>query len=206
MLKKEHEILLPFAKEPWKRFTFKQIKECSGKNSESYVYSSLKKFVKSGLLKEHKVGNVIQYYLELSSMKTRSYCGFILEYVSHNRKHIPYADLEELASKIPVHYYTIIVTGSYSRNKQNENSDIDIVILVDDSADVRKVYAELRFFCEMNIPQIHIYVFKKSEFLIMLLDKKHNYGKEIVKNNLILYGGQAYYKIMDEAMKHGFNG
>ena len=206
MLKKEHEILLPFIKEPWNNFTFKQIKEYSGKTSESYIYSSLKNFVKSGLLKEHKVGNVIQYSLKLSSTKTCSYCGFILEYNSFEKKHIPYRDLEELASKIPVHYYTLIITGSYSRNLQKKESDLDIVIIIEDSSDVKKVYAELRFFCEMNIPQIHLYVFRKSEFLSMLLDDKHNYGKEIVKNNLIISGGQSYYKIIREAIKNGFDG
>ena len=39
---------------------------------------------------------------------------------------------------------------------------------------------------------------------LMLLDEKHNYGKEIVKNSLIFYGAEAYYKIMFEAMKNGF--
>jgi hypothetical protein len=65
--------------------------------------------------------------------------------------------------------------------------------------------ARLRHFCEMNIPPIHLYVFSDEEFKQMLLDEKHNYGKEIVENNLIYYGGEAYFKIMFEAMKHGFS-
>ena len=58
----------------------------------------------------------------------------------------------------------------------------------------------------LNIPPIHLYTFKKSEFLNMLLDTKANYGKEIAKNNLILSGGKEYYKIVSEAIKNGFNG
>ena len=57
----------------------------------------------------------------------------------------------------------------------------------------------------MNIPKIHLHVFLDEEFKQMLLDEKHNYGKEVVKNNLIFYGGNAYYKILFEAMKRGFS-
>ena len=58
----------------------------------------------------------------------------------------------------------------------------------------------------MQFTSVHLYVFKKSEFLTMLLDKKANYGKEIVKNNLLLFGAENYYKIISEAIEHGFHG
>jgi len=52
MLKKEYEILMQLVKEPWRKLTFKEIKKLSGKKSESYVYNSLKRFVKSKILRE----------------------------------------------------------------------------------------------------------------------------------------------------------
>ncbi len=56
----------------------------------------------------------------------------------------------------------------------------------------------------MNIPPIHLYTFTEKEFLLMLLDKKPNYGKEIVRNNIIISGGRAYYKLVSKAIKNGF--
>ena len=206
MLNKEHQILEEFVKKPWEKFTFKEIKNLSGKKSESYVYASLKKFVKSNILKEERVGNVVLYSLNLSSHKTLAYSGFVLEHISWNKKQIPYKDLEKIAFKIPTGFFIFIVTGSYATNSQKKTSDIDIVIICDDSFDQKKIYAELKQDCELNIPQIHLYVFKKSEFLEMLLNKEANYGKEISNKNLILFGGEEYYKIISEAIKNGFTG
>lgn len=203
MLKKEYELIIPFVKEPWKRFTFKEIKKLSKKKSESYVYNGLKKFVKQEILKEERVGNVLQYSLNLN-LKSQIYVGFVSEYVGWSKKHIPYKDIENIAEKIPTIFYILIITGSYAKNTQNKKSDIDIILIVDDTVDTKRIYAELRQACELNIPEIHLYVFKKSEFYEMLMNKEANYGKEIVRNNLLLYGGQEYYKIMQEAIKNGF--
>lgn len=206
MLNKEHQILEEFVKKPWKKFTFKEIKKLSGKKSESYTYTSLKNFVKSNILKEERAGNVVLYSLNLSSHKTLAYAGFVLEYLSWNKKQIPYKDLEKIASKIPTKFFIFIITGSYATNTQKKSSDIDVVIVCDDSFDPKKIYAELKQDCELNIPLIHLYVFKNSEFLKMLLNKEANYGKEIANKNLILFGGEEYYKIISEAVKNGFTG
>ena len=40
----------------------------------------------------------------------------------------------------------------------------------------------------------------------MLLEKQANYGKEIVRNNLIFTGAEGYFRIVQEAMKNGFDG
>ena len=190
MLKKDYQILEEFVKSPWKKFTFREIKKLSEKKSESYVYNSLKKFVQSNILKEENVGNVILYYLNLSSYKTFAYAGFVLEYISWNKKQIPYKDLEKIASKIPTNFFILIITGSYANNTQKKGSDIDVVIICDDSFEPKRIYAELKQDCELNIPPIHLYVFKKVEFINMLLNKEANYGKEISNKNLILFGAE----------------
>jgi len=206
MLNKEHQILEEFAKKPWKKFTFKEVKKLSGKKSEGYVYTSLKKFVKSTILKEERAGNVVLYSLNFSLHKTMAYTSFVLEYLSWNKKKIPYKDLEKIASKIPTKFFTFIITGSYANNTQKKTSDIDVVVICDDTFDPKKIYAELKLDCELNIPPIHLYVFKSSEFLEMLLNKEANYGKEIANKNLILFGGESYYKIISKAVKNGFAG
>jgi len=206
MLKKEHEILKAFIEKPWQKFTFKEIKTLAKKKSDSYVYNSMKRFVKEKILSRERAGNVVLYYLNLACAKSQVYAGMAAEHIAWNKRHIPYADLNGMLSKIPANFFTLIVTGSYASNKQSAESDIDVVIICDSSANAQKIYAELRYSCEINIPPIHLYVFKESEFIEMLLDKKANYGKEIAKNNLILYGSEVYFKIIAEAIKNGFNG
>ncbi len=205
MLKKEYELLIPFIRKPWAKFTFKGIKKSANKTSESYVYNGLKRFVKQGILKEEKAGNVILYSLFLRQIKTQAYVGFVAEHLAWSKKHIPFDDIEKIAENIPTAFYILIITGSYAKNKQTPKSDIDMVVIVDDAVETKRVYAELSHDCEMNIPPVHLYVFKKEEFIQMLLNKEANYGKAIALDNLILYGGAEYFKIMDEAIQHGFN-
>ncbi len=206
MLRKEFEVLEQFVKRPWVRLTLKEVKRLSGKKSQSYVYNTLKRFAKEGILKEGKAGNVVLYSLDLSPLKSRVYAGFVAEYIALGQQHIPRKDIERVVDKMPTAFHILIITGSYARKTQKKGSDIDLVVIIDDSVDPKKVYAELRHECEMNIPPIHLYAFKKSEFVSMLTGKKPNYGKEIVKNSIIMSGGDVYYQIIREAMENGFDG
>jgi len=202
MLNKESEILYSFAREPWTNFTFSSLME--RKKSKSYLASVLKKFVDEKVLKKVLVGRLPVYSLNLSSAKSRVYAGFVLEHEGWNKKHIPYDSL--LIDKIPTKDYVFLITGSYAKGKQSKESDIDAVIIIDDSVDPKKVYAELSHYAELNIPQIHLYVFRNREFIAMLKSREANYGKEIVKNNLILTGGQIYLELVEEAIENGFHG
>lgn len=201
---KENEIIKYFVKTPWKKYTFTEIKTISKKKSKSYVDFVLKKFIKEDILTKETISRIPIYSLNISSTKARVYAGFILEKLSWDKKNIPYKDIEKLIKKILIKNYTLIITGSYAKNTQTSKSDLDVVILVEDSCEVKKIYSELAFICEMNIPKIHLYIFKNSEFLEMLLNNQANYGKAIVQNNLILLGGQTYLQLIIEAMHHGF--
>ncbi len=205
MLNKESELLHLFAKEPWKAYTFTEIKKTSKKTSKSYVDKVVKKFVDEKILKQTNVGKLSVYSLNIDSTKARTFAGFVLEYYGWSKKHIPYNDLQKMIRIIPYRSYVFIVTGSYASGKQTSNSDIDVVILTEDSSKPRRVYAELSQYCQLNIPPIHLYVFKYSEFIEMLCNKESNYGKEIAKNRLILAGGEVYIKLIEEAIENGFN-
>lgn len=205
MLKKEYQLLTPFVREPWKKYTFSEIKKLCKKTSESYVYNILKKNVKESILSEERAGNVILYSLDLASVKTQVYCGFIAEYIGWNSKNLPFDMLKQVVDKITTPFFIFIITGSYAKGRQKETSDIDIVIIVDDKTDTKEITAQIHYTCELSIPRGHHYIFKKSEYLEMLRNDEANYGKEIVMNNLILYGGLEYYKIIGEAIKNGFN-
>ena len=195
-----------FAKEPQKRYTFTELQKVSKKKSKSYIAAVLEKSVKGAILKQEHFGRLPVYFLNLASAKARVFAGFILEHYSWNKKHIPYNDLQRIMEKIPMHDYVFIITGSYAGKKQRKDSDIDIVILIDDSAEPKRVYAELSHYCELNIPPIHLYVFRHREFIEMLCSREENYGKEVSKNNLILTGGQVYIKLVWEAIQNGYNG
>jgi predicted nucleotidyltransferase len=201
MLKKSHRILYVFAKNPTITYLFGDIKDYTGSKSESYTYNSLKAFVKDGILTKEKKGGLC-FYKIADTPKAVSFLSIAAEYKAWNKKGFPTSSVYDLIEKTNVNFFTLLVVGSYAKNKKTEKSDLDIILIV--QKDAKKISSRLRHFCEMNIPQIHLYVFTDEEFKQMLLDKKHNYGKEAVKHNLIFYGAEAYYKMLFEAMKNGF--
>ena len=201
MLKKSYKVLDIFVSNPTITYLFTDVKEYIGSKSESYTYNSLKSFVKEGILTKDKRGGVTIYKIA-DSPKAISFLSIAAEYKAWNRNGIPIDNIIEIIKKARINFLTLLITGSYVKGKQTAKSDLDVVLIVPN--DVKKVTARLKQFCELSIPEIHLYVFTDDEFKQMLLDEKHNYGKEIVKNNLVFFGAEAYYKIMFEAMKNGF--
>lgn len=204
MINKESEVLKLFSKEPWKKFTFQEIQKLTKKKSKSYLSRVLNNFTKKNVILQEKIGRSLIYSLNLQFPKAKLFAGFVLEDNGWNKKSIPYKDVIKVMNKIPTKNYIFLITGSYANNTQTEKSDIDIVIMIDDPMETKKVYAELRTICELNIPKMHLYVFKNKEFIEMLKNKEANYGKEIVKKNILLYGGQIYMQLIQEAIENGF--
>ena len=204
MLTKEHTILEPFAKEAWKKFTFKEIKQLSNNNSDNYVHTVLKRFVASEILQEQKIGNNLVYSLakNISSLNT---IGFVAEYKTNTAKHLPHKNIQKLINKLKTAFCVFIVSGSYAKAKQKETSDLDIVLICDNKQDPNAILSQIKLESELMIPEVHPYVFTQEQFYQMLTTKEENYGKEIARNNLIITGGKSYFSILMEAIEHGFN-
>ncbi|MBS3162301.1 nucleotidyltransferase domain-containing protein [Candidatus Woesearchaeota archaeon] len=205
ILTKQYLLLKPFIKEPWKNFTYKEIKNISKNKSDNYTYTNLIKLVENGIIKTKKIGNTVIYSLN-DSIMALSTIGFLAEYEANKTKHLPHLSLQKIQNKIKTNFFILIVTGSFAKNKQTKKSDLDIVFICDNKHDPKEIIAEIRLESELTIPEIHPYVFTEEQFYQMLVNNEENYGKEIVKNNLIICGGKEYYSILKEAIKHGFNG
>lgn len=206
-LTEEYKVDASFLKEPWKHLTYSDIQKLSGKNSKGFIYKSLKRLIVNKVVVAERIGkrNVV-YRPNLGLASTQGYLGYLHEYVSWKNRHIPLEIIENLRSKIPTSFFIIIVTGSYARGKQHKKSDLDLVIICDDTFNPKKINAELEHAADTSTPHVHLYSFTKNEFKEMLLNDKQNYGKEIARNCLIFYGGAIYYSIMNEVIKSGFKG
>lgn len=205
MLTKEYTILEPFTRKPWQPLTFKEIKSLSHNRSDNYVHTTLKRFVKQEIVKEKKIGNNIIYFIN-NTIFTLNILGFITEYKSQQSKHLPHKNIKRIIQKIKTSFYICIITGSYAKQKQQKTSDLDLVIICDNSQSPQAVLAQIKLEAELMQPEIHPYVFTQAQFYEMLINKEENYGKEIAKNNLIITGGKEYYDIVLEAIEHGFHG
>ncbi len=205
MLTKKYLIIESFAKKPWKALTFKQVKKLSGNKSDNYVHTSLKGLVKNKILTQEKIGNSIVYSIASNTFALDT-LGYILEYKANNAKHLPNKNINKVLEKIKTSFYVFIITGSYASKKQKKSSDLDVVIICDNAESPNKIMSQIKLECETLVPSIHPYVFTELQFYEMLVNKEENYGKEIVRNNMIITGAKQYYAILVRAIKNGFNG
>ncbi|MDY6788619.1 MAG: nucleotidyltransferase domain-containing protein [Candidatus Nanohaloarchaea archaeon] len=205
LLKEKSKVLEPFTRMPWKGLTFGEVKEISGKSSDNYVHSTLKEAVSEGILVEEKAGNVILYSPARNSW-SNTVLGFVAEYRTHNMEHIPHQELKRVMDEIDTPFYSLVVTGSYARGEQSADSDLDIVVLCGEDRSPESIMAEIRFESEMSVPEIHPYVFTRSQMVEMLINDEENYGKETVRNFLVVTGGKQFYKVVLEAVDNGFQG
>lgn len=202
-VKKELSLLRSFIKEPWREFTITEIKKIAKKKSHHYVFEALKKFCFLEVLKEKKAGNTNTYSVDYESEKSIQLISFVEYIMRDERTEIPYVNLAKIAKNIKSPFYSFLITGSYAEKKQKPNSDIDIVIIIPNSESKKDFQTALRE-GELMHPEIHGFVFTQDDFYQMLTNSEFNYGKEAARKHIIFYGAEQYYKILFEAMKHGF--
>jgi len=167
-------------------------------------FRAVNKLNKEGIINIQTKGGSNICSINIGNQLTLNYLS-LLERLNIPKK-LPTKNILELISVIPISYFTFIITGSYAEGKATKKSDLDVVVLVENKEDSKKVFAILRNKGELMIPPAHIYVFSKDEFLKMLFDKEENYGKQIFKNNIIFFGAENYYLILKEAIENGFRG
>lgn len=186
-------------------YPISELAKKTGKKSYSWTFNLIKKFQKEGIILIEKKGKMNLCRLNLENPMTLNYIAFAETFNFKNKK-LPYREINKIFNLIPIPYFTFLITGGYAEGRQTRKSDLDVVIITDDKAKTKEILNILVRKGELMIPKIHPYIFKKSEFLEMLLNKESNYGKLIVGNRIIVFGAENYYLILKEAAENGFKG
>ena len=205
LTKEEIKIIKIFENDLCKSYTIRNLMKKISKKSYSWTFKAVKKLTKLGIINIVKKGKSNLCSINLNNNFTLIYLS-LLEQIKVNSKKLPKKNISELINSIPLSYFTFIVTGSYASGKATKKSDLDVVVLVEDKINTKKILTILKNKGELMIPEVHPYVFTKSEFLQMLLSDEENYGKMIFKNKLIIFGAENYYLIIKQAIKNGFKG
>ena len=98
---------------------------------------------------------------------------------------------KEIMSKVKTSSFVLLLFGSYAKGKQTKHSDIDLLLISNESNFERKISDILSL-----LPlKTHALVFTEEEFMRMKDSKKSNVIRETIENNIILYGIEAYYRM-----------
>jgi len=170
------------------KFTIKKVSETL-KINYKIAYEEILDLEKEGLIKVFKQGN-------------SNICAFNYKYDS-KLVEIEEARKEKLSKDIKlIHdrikevkspFYSLVLFGSHANKTDNKNSDIDLCLVADNKS-VNKQVGDMLSITPLNI---HLQEFTSEEFLQMLKSKESNVGNEIVKNNIILSGMEAFYELVN---------
>ena len=199
------KILDLFRKDLFKEYTIRELAKRINKTSYSWTFNVVKNLYKLGILNLVKKGKANLCSINLDNNLTITYLSLLDQLNSYNKK-IPWKNINKLLDLIDTPYFTFLITGSYAAGKQTSKSDLDVVIILDNVADIKNTTNKLKNEGELMIPEVHPYVFTKSQFLEMLTNDELNYGKLVFQKHLIIFGASNYYKIIKEAIKNGFRG
>ncbi len=90
--------------------------------------------------------------------------------------------------------YVLLLFGSYARKTHSKHSDIDLFFIAPDSdKEFEKKVLDIAHLIPLRL---HLNVFTESEFIAMKKSKENTVGSEVIKNNIILYGLEAYYELL----------
>lgn len=199
------KIVEVLGRKPAECYQIAKLGKLAGKKSYSWTFNQIKNLHKEGILIMEKKGMANFCSLNLENPLTFE-CLSYAEAIKFRNKKLPFEEIKEIFNLIPEKYFTLIITGSYANGTARKESDLDIVVIADEKANTKEILNILLEKGNLMLPKIHPYVFRKTEFLGMLLSKEANYGKLVERNRIIAFGAANYYLILKEAIEHGFDG
>lgn len=196
----ELRVLNLFRKELFLKTSIRDIMKKITSKSYQRVYEAVEGLIKRNVLSSVRVGNANLISINMSR-ETFVILAFLDE--QEGNKIPNYSKIMEIKE---ISNYLILATGSYARGNATKRSDLDLVIIVPDKENAANIQKLVENITILFVPEIHLYVLTKKDFIEMLKDKKENYGKEIVKNKIILKNAQMYYELLKEAIENGYKG
>ena len=92
-------------------------------------------------------------------------------------------------------FVIVLLFGSMVKGKISKHSDVDLCVVAEKKVS-KELYKKLSL---LSLP-LEIHNFTSEEFQTMLKTKESNIAKEIVKNNVILFGIENYYNLIEKWM------
>ncbi|MFH1642362.1 MAG: nucleotidyltransferase domain-containing protein [Nanoarchaeota archaeon] len=196
--KNERRILELFRKNLFLKTSIREIMNRIKSKSYQRVYEAVESLTKKNILNSEKTGNT-----NLISLKFSREAILNLSFLDEQdgQKAPNYFKIMEIKE---ITDFLILVTGSHAKANAGKNSDMDLVIIVPDKENIVSIQKLVENITMLFVPEIHLHVFRKKDFIDMLKEKNENYGKEIVKNKIILKNAQVFYELVKEAIENGY--
>lgn len=189
MMKTEGKIVISLIEDK----NSKTIRELSKAIKADYriTHTAARKLIIKGIIKPRNAGKSI--LCELNN----TYYGIEILNAENQRKEelLKNKNLNQLCKEIMARmktsFFTLLIFGSYAKKTQTRNSDIDLMIITNEKNTEEEINSTLAL-----IPlKTHCLTFTEEEFARMKNSAKPNVIHEAIKNNVIMYGTENYYRM-----------
>ncbi len=171
--------------------TFRELKESLKTNSNSFLQKTILEFEKEKIISIEQIGNQKLYKINLTNN-----CINYISLISYQLYSLPLKTIENISNELnkEISFYSLIVFGSYAKNKQTKSSDLDMAIIVKNkSSSIETILESIK---RKEIINIDFHIITELELKKMIKNDEENLGKEILKNNLPIINLQIFYNII----------
>lgn len=188
-MKTENKIIKAFLPEN-KNMTIRQITK-KIKADYRITHTAVQRLIKKNILTKEVIGKSSLCRLN------EKYYGSEIYQAEEERKNqllrnkdlkILYKDVIE---KIDTSFFIFLLFGSYVNGTKTKHSDIDLMFI----SNMKNFEDRVHNVLSLLPLKIHALVFTEEQFKSMIDSKEFNVGKEALKNYIILYGIENFYRL-----------
>ena len=194
------EVLLP---KPFEAYSIRRISTIINVDY-SLVHKSIKELIKKKLIKVKKIGKSLSCQLNLSADPELLAISSLI----HSRKMLSEAGfgflIDEIKEKLAGSIYIMILFGSYAKGTATEKSDVDLLFVVQNKADIDKTRKRVQSIASETNVKIEFEVIT-ADWLMSMFGEKNTAGREALNASIILHGADQYYSMVkDYDKKRGY--
>ncbi len=189
------QLLLLLLRDPTREYTIREVSLTTTINYRQ-VHQEIISLAKEEIILLKKRGHStvcslalsqkIPLYAYLESLRTASF----------QKKHPEVKVIINELKNLPTVYYTALLFGSRVPETARKNSDIDLLFIVPNDVNREQFEGEVSARLRLLRYPVDINVITEESFREMGKEKALNVRKEVLKNHLILYGAEFYYRLL----------
>ncbi len=204
LTQKQLKIFTTFANFPFRELSRQEVKGLSKEKSNNALSLAFIQFKKENLLIEKKVGKSSLFSLNLKNDATYYYLAL------SNEKKLKITIkpiIEDIKNEVrkTTPFFSIALFGSYVTGKIKDNSDLDIVICIENNDQLKEIQRNIKTAELKSIIELDTHIITRDDFVEMLSNDEENLGKQIAKKHLVIHNHQLFYDLIREGVQNGFN-
>ena len=102
---------------------------------------------------------------------------------------------KQIKEEVKSPFFTLLLFGSHASGKAKKQSDIDLMLITNEHS----IKDKIKNIISLLPLKIHLLDFTTKEFTSMIKTTEFNVGKEAKENNIVLFGTENYYELINHA-------